>query len=71
MKGVIALLVLACAGCATPTAGTATSPVTVNLRGSHIESGAVVTLTVTITPTSEAKQEAKADAKVDATITPR
>lgn len=67
----LAWLVLALGGCAAPNAGTATTPVTVNLHGVRIEGGAVVTITTTITPTSDAKQEAKADAKVDATITPR
>jgi len=68
MKGPALALVLALSGCAAPSAGTATTPVTVPLKGAHIESGGICTVTVTITPTSEAKQEAKADAKVDATI---
>ena len=65
------MIPLLLSGCAAPNAGTATSPVTVDLRRAWFDGGSVVTLTVTITPTSDAKQEAKADAKVDATITPR
>ena len=55
------LLALALSGCAAPIAGTATTPVTVDLRNAWFSGSSVVTLTVTVTPTSEAKQDAKAD----------
>ena len=54
------------AGCAAPSAGTATSPVTIDLRGARFCGSPTVTLTVTITPTSEAAQ--RADARVDAQV---
>lgn len=54
------------AGCASPTAGTATTPVVVDLRGASFCGSPTVTLTVTVTPTSEAAQ--RADAKVDAAL---
>lgn len=67
-EGVILLLVLALGGCAAPNAGTATSPVTINLSGAHFCGTATTTISVTITPTSEARQDAKADGKVDVTL---
>lgn len=68
-KGNLLIAALALAGCATPSAGTATSPVTAHLCIDGSQSGPVTaTLTVTITPTSTAKQDAKADGKLDVTV---
>lgn len=61
------LLLSSLAGCAAPSAGAASSPVTVNLSGARFGCGTTLTVSVTITPTSEATQ--KADAKVDAKAT--
>lgn len=53
------------AGCAAPSAGAASSPVTIHLWGTL---SGTTTVSVTITPTTEAKQDAKNSTDVDAKV---